>query len=313
MDRGQHRGRGAPAGVLLDQGVRPALQREVPRRQVLPLAGGDRGGGVPAGHGRPRRQAPGHPLLRPVQPRLGHPGDRRRAAAGLPHAVVQQRRLQALGADRPALPAGLHRQVLRTVRRQGVRRGAPPDRGRLLRVHGRPHPTVHAAHRAGDARRVRGAGLREGRPPARRPGRDAAGAREAGGGARRRRRRRRDRAGRGPARGGRADLLRPRRPDPWPAGLGGRPGGGGRDRRAGRELPPPALRRCRRRQHPPRDPGADPAPRRRHLRAAADRPARQPGADPGAAARRQEDAAGDRGPQRASRRSACTRPSGPAT
>ena len=40
VDGGQHRGRGAPAGVLLDQGVRPALQRQVPRRQVLPLARG---------------------------------------------------------------------------------------------------------------------------------------------------------------------------------------------------------------------------------------------------------------------------------
>ena len=33
-----HRGRGAAAGVLLDQGVRPAVQRPVPRRQELPLA-----------------------------------------------------------------------------------------------------------------------------------------------------------------------------------------------------------------------------------------------------------------------------------
>ena len=112
VDGGQHRGRGAAAGVLLDQGVRPALQREVPRRQVLPVARGHRRRRVPAGDGRARRQAQGHPLLRPLQPRLGDPRDRRRPAAGLPDALVQQRGLQALGADRPALPARLHRQVL---------------------------------------------------------------------------------------------------------------------------------------------------------------------------------------------------------
>ena len=43
------------------------------------------------------------------------------------------------------------------------------------------------------------------------------------------------------------------------------------------------------------------------------RPARQQGADPGAAARRQEDAAGDRRQQRPQGRWRCTRPSGPAT
>ena len=50
------RGRGAAARVLLDQGVRPALQRQVPRRQVLPVARGHRRRGVPAGDGRPRRR-----------------------------------------------------------------------------------------------------------------------------------------------------------------------------------------------------------------------------------------------------------------
>ena len=67
----------------------------------------------------------GHPLLRPLQPRLGDPRDRRPAAAGLPDALVQQRRLQAVRPDRPAVPARLHRQVLGAVRRQGQRRGAP--------------------------------------------------------------------------------------------------------------------------------------------------------------------------------------------
>ncbi len=147
LDRRQHRGRGAAARVLLDQGVRPPLQRQVPRRQVLPLARGHRRRGVPAGDGRARRQAQGHPLLRPLQPRLGDPRDRRRAAARLPDALVQQRCLQAVVADRAALPARLHRQVLGALRRRGERRGAPADRRRLLRVHGRAHPPVRQAHR----------------------------------------------------------------------------------------------------------------------------------------------------------------------
>ena len=121
------------------------------------------------------------------------------------------------------------------------------------------------------------------------------GAREAGGGARRRRRRRRDRAGRGPARGRRPDLLRARRPDPRPARLGGRPGRRGRHRRAGRGLPAPALRRRRgRRRSRARSwcPTLPPdAPTFEQL--LGDLRGSQ-GPDPGAAARRQEDAAGDR-------------------
>ncbi len=41
VDGGVHGGRGATAGVLLDQGVRPPVQRQVPRRQELPLPRGD--------------------------------------------------------------------------------------------------------------------------------------------------------------------------------------------------------------------------------------------------------------------------------
>ena len=160
-------------------------------------------------------------------------------------------------------------------------------------------------------------GLRARRAAARRPRRDAQGAGEAGGGARRRRRRRRDRAGRGPARGRGADLLRPRRAGPRPAGLGRRPGDRRRQRRAGRGLPAPALRRHRPRSrgrgHPARDPGAGDAARRGHVRVALQRAARQQGADPGAAARGQEEPAGDRRPQRRAGPGACTSSSGPAT
>ena len=97
-----------------------------------------------------------------------------------------------------------------------------------------------------DVRRLRGARLREGRPAPRRPGRAREGPGEAGRRLRRRHQRRRDRPGRGPARGRGADLLRARRPDPRPARLGRRPRRGGWHGRAGRGLPPPALRRCRR-------------------------------------------------------------------
>ena len=198
------------------------------------------------------------------------------------------------------VPARLHRQVLGAVRRQGHRRGAPRDRRRLLRLHGRPD---HGRSSGGSSKEMYAASEAQDFEKAARLRDDLGalqqGAREAGGGARRRHRRRRDRARRGPARGRGADLLRPRRPDPRPARLGGRPGRGGRHRRAGRGLPAPALRRRRAGDAIPREilvpalpPDAD------DVRAAARRPARQQGADPGAAARRQEDAPGDRRQQR---------------
>ena len=46
------------------------------------------------------------------------------------------------------------------LRRQRHRRGAPRDRRRLLRLHGRPDPAVHPAHREGDVRRLGRRGLR---------------------------------------------------------------------------------------------------------------------------------------------------------
>ena len=201
--------------------------------------------------------------------------------------------------DRPAVPARLHRQVLRALRRPDQRRGPPRDRRGLLRLHGRPDRGLRAS-----------ASRRRCTPPPRRSDYEKAARLRDDLGAmqkalekqavvlRRRHRRRRDRARRGPARGGCPDLLRPWRPDPRPARLGRRPGRRGRHRRAGRGLPPPAVRRRLRRHHPARDPGAGAAARRRDLRAAAHRPAGQQGLGPGAAARRQEGAPGDRGPQR---------------
>ena len=178
MDRRQQRGRGAAAGVLLDQGVRPAVQRQVPRRQVLPLPRGHDGRGVPARAGAARRQAQGHPLLRSLRPRLGDPRDPRPAAAGLPDAHLQQRRLQAGRAGGPPVPAGLHRQVLGAVRRPGRRRRAPGHRRGLLRLHGRQHRQVRQAARAPDEGRRRRDGLRAGGPAARRHRRAQPGAGE---------------------------------------------------------------------------------------------------------------------------------------
>ncbi len=145
MDRRVHRGRGAAARVLLDQGVRPAVQRQVPRRQVLPLPRGDDGRRVPPRPGDARCQAQGHPLLRALRPRLGDPRDPRPAAAGVPRAHLLLRGLQAGRPGRPPVPARLHRQVLGPLRRPGQPRGAPGDRRGLLRLHGRQHHRVSSS------------------------------------------------------------------------------------------------------------------------------------------------------------------------
>jgi hypothetical protein len=164
-----HRGRSAPAGVRVDQGVRPAVQRQVPRRQVLPLPGRDHGGGVPPRPGAAGGQAQGHPLLRPVRPRLGHPRDPRSRPARVSRAHLLVRRLQAgpVRSGRPCL-LGLHRQVQRTVCGPGRRRAPPGDRRGLLRLHGGQTGRFVKRLDARDARGRRGARLRARGPPARR-------------------------------------------------------------------------------------------------------------------------------------------------
>ena len=139
VDGRRHRGRGAPARVQLDQGVRPAVQRPLPRRQDLPGARGDGERGVPAAARLPRPAAQGRALLRAVRPRLGHPRDARPPAARLPGPHLQRRGVPAPRPDRAPLPARLHRQVLRPVRRAGQRRRAPRHRRRLLRLPRGPH------------------------------------------------------------------------------------------------------------------------------------------------------------------------------
>ncbi len=234
--------------------------------------------------GRGRQEARG-PLLRPLLPRLGDPGDRRPAAAGVPDALVHQRRLQAIRADRPAVPARLHREVRGALRRAGRRRGAPGDRRRLLRLHGRPDHGVREAAREGDVRRLGRDRLRARRQAARRHRRAQPGDGEAAGGAGRRHRRRRGGALGGPARGRGADLLRARRPDPRAARLGRGQGGRRGHRGAGRGLPAAAVRRRARRLDPAGGPGAGAARRHARARAVAQRPARGPGRDQGAPAR----------------------------
>jgi excinuclease ABC subunit C len=82
-----HRGRGAAAGVLLDQGVRPAVQRQVPRRQVLPVARGDAGEEFPrAGDARAKRKGTATSGPTPTPGRSARPstcccGSSRRAPA----------------------------------------------------------------------------------------------------------------------------------------------------------------------------------------------------------------------------------------
>ena len=220
LDGREDRGRGAAAGVLLDQGVRPPVQRQVPRRQELPLPRGHHGRGVPAGHGDARREKEGHQVLRPVQPRLGDPRHGGHPAARLPRPHLLQGRLQAGRADRPPVPARLHRQVLRALREAHLGRGPPAARRGLLRLHVRPDRALHQeAHRRDEGSRRRG-GVRAGRPAQGRRQGPGAGAGEAGRGARRRHRLRRDRPRGRPARGRRADLLRARRANTRPARLG---------------------------------------------------------------------------------------------
>ena len=134
-----HRGRGAAARVQLDQGVRPAVQRPLPRRQVLPGARGHAGRGVPAAAGDARPAAQGRALLRPVRARLGHPRDARPAAAGVPgpHLLAPGCSSGTAQIGRPCLLGYIGKCSAPCVGRVDRRR-APRDRRGLLRLHGRP-------------------------------------------------------------------------------------------------------------------------------------------------------------------------------
>ena len=236
----EHRGRGAPAGVLLDQGVRPAVQREVPRRQVLPVARGHPRRGVPAGDGRaaaPSARASATSAPTPTPGRSARPstcccGSSRCARAATASSSVPARSAGPclLGyIDKCSAPcvgrvsAEEHREIVDDF----CDFMAGQTNGFVKRI----EKEMYAASD--------GPGLREGGPAARRPRRAQPGAGEAGRRARRRHRRRRHRARGGPARGRGPDLLRPRRPGPRPARLGRRQGRRRRHRRPGRALPAP--------------------------------------------------------------------------
>src|SRR6266498_678634 len=165
MGAGAERGGGAPARVQPDQAAPAQVQRALPRRQVVPVAGGDgQRGDSPPSRGA-RRQAEGHALFRSLCTRLCHPRDARPAAAHLPHAHLLARGVRPPAPARPPVHLVRHQQVLGTVRRPHHAGGAPRDRGRVHLLHGGPQPAGAAAARGGDAGGGRAAQFRGGRPP----------------------------------------------------------------------------------------------------------------------------------------------------
>ena len=173
MDRHRQRGGGPPARGDDDQEVPTPVQRAVPGRQVLPLPRRHPRRGDPAGDGRAGQEAQGREVLRPVRPRLRHPGHARPADPGLPHPHLPSRRLRPREAGRAAVPPLRHRPVLGAVRRSGDAGGASQAHRRLLRVHGRGVRAGDPQAAAGDDRCRRGPPVRAGGPhprPARRGG-----------------------------------------------------------------------------------------------------------------------------------------------
>ena len=184
------------------------------------------------------RQAQGHPLLRAVLARLGDPGHRGHPAAGVPGPDLLGRGVQARRADRPALPARLHRQVLGALRGTGSAQQSTASSPRTSATSWpgrRPGSSAASRPTCGRPRRPRSSSARPGCATTSRALERALEKQAVVLG--RRHRLRRHRAGRGPARGGRADLLRARRPGARPARLGRGEGRGRDHRRAGRELP----------------------------------------------------------------------------
>ena len=115
--RGHHhglRGRGAAARSQPDQEAAAALQHRPARRQIVSLAGPDRGPPLSADHQAPRRTPQGRQLLGPLRQRLVGQPDADRAAAGLPAALLPRHRLRQ---PRPALPAVPDQALLGPLRR----------------------------------------------------------------------------------------------------------------------------------------------------------------------------------------------------
>ncbi len=213
-------------------------------------------------------------------------------------------------ASRPAVPARLHRQVLRAVRRPGQRGHPPRDRRRLLRLHGRPDASAFmrragedmsaAADRRRSTSAPRGSATTSGRWSA--PWRNSRWCSATAPTAT---------SSRSPT----TSSKRPSRCSTYAAG-GSAASAAGSSTRSRRSTPGELVeqfllqtvprqrrgRRCRARSSsPPSCPG-----QRRPDRAARRAP-RRPGRPAGAAARRQEDPAGDRRSATPRRRSSSTR------
>ena len=229
MDARLRRGRRADARVQPDPAAPAPVQHPLPRRQVLPVPGADRGGDLAARPGHAGRQAQERPLLRAVRSRVGHPRHARRAHPRLPRPDVHELVLRLPRPGRPAVPLLRHRPLFRAVRAvdHGRHRGVlPRRRRRARRLPGREHEARRRPARSGDAGGGRAPGVRAGRQapgPARgRAPRDG----DPGDGAHAARGPRRRRRGRGRPGGRVPGVLRPRRTGARPARLGRGPGRG---------------------------------------------------------------------------------------
>ena len=106
-----------------------------------------------ARHRHAQSPHPGREVLRAVPEGLGRARHDRPDDQGLPDPHVQRRVVQEGDGHRPALLPRADRPLRRTVLDEGDDRGAPRDRRRLRRVHGRRRPAVRA--------RAHGARMRE--------------------------------------------------------------------------------------------------------------------------------------------------------
>ena len=224
VDRCVHRGGRAHARVQPDQVPQAPVQRPVPGRQVLPVAGPDRGREVAAGPGDAGAEAQGRPVLRAVRPRVRHPGDAGRLDPGVPRPDLLERLLRPAGPGPAAVSVLRHRPV-----RGSLRAGA--DRGDRGAIPGswwiRSSTFLEGDHRPVLQRldgEMRGAadapGVRAGGEAPRPAGRGPAGHREPGDRAVAGRRHGRHRDGGGRSGGGIPGVLRPS----WPGD--GTSGGG---------------------------------------------------------------------------------------